>query len=83
MSDDTFTLKEMVTEILHETKEQSTALTVLSTEMTAVKDHLAKLNSKVATHEKKLNEHDTFFGKITALTTFIASMITVAINKMW
>jgi 7,8-dihydro-6-hydroxymethylpterin-pyrophosphokinase len=77
-----FTQKEILIELMRETREQSKLLTTLGANMGDVKEHLAKLNSKVASHEKQLNEHSGFITKATAYATIGATLVTVFINRI-
>ena len=78
-----FSNKEILQELMKETKGQSTVLTVLVTEMKAVNSHLATLNSKVAKHEKRIGEHDGFIAKATLIVSGLATAATFIINKLF
>ena len=82
MSDDTYTLKEMMQELRSETKTQSSALS-------RIEAHLATLNSKVATHEKlhgeyapKFEELSSFRSKAMAVWGVAVFVVGVVVNKL-
>lgn len=80
MSEDAYTLKELIQELRGETKEQSTVLTRICANLEGVEKHLSQLNSKVASHEKRFNGLENFQTKvmtawglgISAVTFFIS-----------
>ena len=82
MEAENFTVKEIVTELLKETKGQSLDLSTIKANIAGIHDHLGKLNSKVAAHEKQLNEHSNFITKVTAYATLGATAITLVVNKV-
>lgn len=77
-----FTVKEILTELMSETKGQSKELATVTANLVAINNHLSALNSKVASHEKQLNEHGNFITKATAYATIGASAFTLFINKV-
>ena len=82
MSDDSYTLKELIQELRGETKEQSTVLTRICANMEAVEKHLAALNSKVATHERKHNKIDTFMTRATVIISIAVFFAVTVVNKV-
>ncbi len=67
MSEDTYTLKEMMQELRSETKQQSSALF-------RIEAHLSTLNSKVAAHELMHAEH---VKEIKGLSTFKTQVLAI------
>lgn len=69
MSEDSYTIKELVQELRGETKAQSTILTRICANLESVEKHLAQLNSKVAAHELLHGEIDKRFGGLEKFQT--------------
>lgn len=82
MADDSYTLKELIQELRGETKEQSTVLTRICANMEAVEKHLAQLNSKVATHEKKHQELDVFKTRATVIISIAVFFAVTVVNRV-
>lgn len=78
MADDSYTLKELVQELRLETNKQSTTLTMITSSLQSIDTHLAQLNSKVASHEKKFYDYDMLKAKgmvVWAVLVFVASTL--------
>lgn len=82
MTNQDFTIKEMVRELMDKVDSLALAQNTSTTALVAINQHLAQLNSKVAKHEEKLQEHSNFITKATAIVTLVATSITLAINKL-
>lgn len=82
MSEDAYTLKEMVQELRTETKDQSTVLTRVCASIEGIEKHLAQLNSKVATHEKKHQELDVFKTRATVIISIVVFFAVTAVNRV-
>jgi hypothetical protein len=75
------TQKEMLLRLLDDMDEVKVATITHAEHAKNVDKHLGALNSKVATHEQMLNNHENFITKATAYATIIATGITLTINK--
>lgn len=69
MADDSYTLKELIQELRGETKDQSTVLTRICSNLDGVEKHLAQLNSKVAAHELLHMEQNKRFSNLETFQT--------------
>lgn len=77
-----YTLKEMVGELRQEQKVQTGHTASILASLENIDKHLAQLNSKVATHEKRFSGLESFQTKVMTIwgiSTFVA--VTV-INKL-
>lgn len=81
MSEDSYTLKEMVSELRGEQKMQSVVLTQQSSVLENIEKHLAQLNSKVATHEKRFNGLETFQTKVMTMWGVAISVFVFIVNR--
>jgi phage shock protein A len=83
---DGYTVKELLDELREETKEQSTVLTRVCTSLEGIEKHLAQLNSKVASHEKRHNQSDVRFSTFQTRASIIFSVIifvaVIAVNRV-
>ena len=82
MADSDFTVKEMVRELMDKVDSLSLGQNTSTNTLLAINQHLAQLNSKVATHERRIAEHNEFKTKVTIYATIIASTATLIINKL-
>lgn len=83
MADDSYTLKELVQELRLETSNQSRVLTTMTSTLQGIETHLAQLNIKVASHEKKLYDYDMLKSKGMMIWALAVFGITTFINKMF
>lgn len=82
MSEENYTLKEMVQELRFETKEQSTVLTKVCASIEGIEKHLAQLNSKVATHERKHNKIEMFMTRATVIISIAVFVAVTVVNRV-
>ena len=89
MASDGYTVKEMLTKVLERQEEQikqneeiriSQAISHAHDE--ATNKHLDKLNSKVATHEKKIANLGTFQTKVMTVWGISIAVVTTVISKI-
>ena len=73
-----FSNKEMLTRIMEQNEASLITQTQLLHRATSVDNHLEKLNSKVATHEGKINGLETEHTKTKAYATAVMFIGTVA-----
>lgn len=79
MSQDGYTLKEMMNELRLEAKDHGETLTRVCSSLDNIDKHLAQLNSKVATHEAEigtLKSFQTKAGVVISIAVFFAITIT-------
>lgn len=82
MSDDSYTLKELVQELRMETSRQSTTLTKITSSLESIEKHLATLNSKVASHEKKFYDYDMLKAKGMVVWAVVVFVATTVVNRL-
>jgi len=89
MASDGYTVKEMLIKVLERQEEQikqneeiriSQAISRVHDE--ATNKHLAQLNSKVATHEKKINNFNTFQTKVMTVWGVSIAVVTTIISRI-
>ena len=89
MASEGYTVKEMLTKVLERQEEQfkqneemriSQAISHAHDE--ATNKHLAQLNGKVATHEKKINNFNTFQTKVMTVWGVSIAVVTTVISKL-
>ena len=89
MASDGYTVKEMLIKVLERQEEQikqneeiriSQAISRVHDE--ATNKHLAQLNSKVATHEKKINNFNTFQTKVMTVWGVSIAVVTTVISRI-
>jgi hypothetical protein len=77
-----YTVKELLDELRDETKEQSTVLTRVCTSLEGIEKHLAQLNSKVATHEKRHNDFEVFKTRASIVFSIIIFFAVIAVDRV-
>ena len=89
MASDGYTVKEMLIKVLERQEEQikqneeiriSQAISRVHDE--ATNKHLAQLNSKVATHEKKITNFNTFQTKVMTVWGVSIAVVTTIISRI-
>jgi len=89
MSSEGYTVKEMLTKVLERQEEQfkqneemriSQAISHAHDE--ATNKHLAQLNGKVATHEKKITNLGTFQTRVMTVWGISIAVVTTVISKL-
>ena len=71
MTSDSYTVKELLQEVRQDNKNALTTQSTILATLVNIDDHLGKLNSKVATHEKRINDLSTEHTKTKAFATAI------------
>lgn len=82
MVNDNYSLKEMIQELRGEQKEQTRHTAIILTTLENIDKHLANLNSKVASHEKRFSGLETFQTKVMTVWGIAIFIIVTAINKL-
>jgi hypothetical protein len=82
MKSDCYTLKELVQELRADQKQQTIHTTAILTTLENIDNHLSKLNSKVASHEKQLNSLGTFQTKVMTVWGVAIFIIVTVLNKV-
>jgi len=82
MSEENYTLKEMIQELRSETREQSTVLITVCAALEGIEKHLAQLNSKVAMHEKKHNKIEAFMARATVIISIAVFLAVTFVNQV-
>jgi len=89
MASEGYTVKEMLIKVLERQEEQikqneeiriSQAISRVHDE--ATNKHLAQLNGKVATHEKKINNFNTFQTKVMTVWGVSIAVVTTVISRV-
>jgi len=79
---ESFTVKELVQELRTESKQSNATQAVILSTLEGINSHLGKLNSKVATHEKKINSLGTFQTKVMTVWGVAIFVVTTVITKL-
>ena len=79
---ESFTVKELVQELRTESKQSNATQAVILSTLEGINSHLGKLNSKVATHEKKINSLGTFQTKVMTVWGVSIAVVTTVISKL-
>ena len=79
---ESFTVKELVQELRTESKQSNATQAVILSTLEGINSHLGKLNSKVATHEKKINSLGTFQTKAMTVWGVAIFVVTTVITKL-
>ena len=82
MSDDSYTIKEMVQEVRMTQREQVSHISTISSTLENINEHLKQLNSKVATHEKKLYDLGSFRDKALVVWGLVVFFFSFGVNKL-
>ena len=89
MASEGYTIKEMLSKVLEQQEKQleqneairiSQAISHVHDE--ATNKHLAQLNGKVATHEKKINNFNTFQTKVMTVWGVSIAVVTTVISRI-
>jgi len=89
MASEGYTIKEMLSKVLEQQEKQleqneairiSQAISHVHDE--ATNKHLAQLNGKVATHEKKINNFNTFQTKVMTVWGVSIAVVTTIISRI-
>ena len=79
---ESFTVKELVQELRTESKQSNATQAVILSTLEGINSHLGKLNSKVATHEKKINSLGTFQTKVMTVWGVSIAVVTTVISRI-
>ena len=79
---ESFTVKELVQELRTESKQSNATQAVILSTLEGINSHLGQLNSKVATHEKKINSLGTFQTKVMTVWGLAIFVVTTVITKL-
>ena len=82
MTVESFTVKELVQELRTESKQSNATQAVILSTLEGINSHLGQLNSKVATHEKKINSLGTFQTKVMTVWGLAIFVVTTVITKL-
>jgi hypothetical protein len=76
-----YSLKELVQELRAEQKQQTIHTSSILTTLENIDQHLLKLNSKVAAHERQLGDLGTFQTRVMTVWGIAIFIIVTVINK--
>jgi len=82
MASDGYTVKELVQELRLESKLSIATQAAMLNSLQNIDLHLTQLNSKVATHEKKINNLGTFQTKVMTVWGLSIVVLTTVISRL-
>ena len=82
MASDGYTVKELVQELRLESRQSVATQAAMLNSLQNIDKHLTQLNSKVATHEKKINNFSTFQTKVMTAWGLSIAVATTAISRI-
>ena len=82
MATDGYTVKELVQELRTESRLSVATQAAMLNSLENIDRHLTQLNSKVATHEKKINSLGTFQTKVMTVWGLAIFVVTTVITKL-
>ena len=82
MATDGYTVKELVQELRTESRLSVATQAAILNSLENIDRHLTQLNSKVATHEKKINNLSTFQTKVMTVWGISIAVVTTVISKL-
>jgi len=82
MASDGYTVKELVQELRLESKLSIATQAAMLNSLQNIDLHLTQLNSKVATHEKKINNLGTFQTKVMTVWGLSIAVVTTVISRL-
>jgi len=77
-----YTIKELVEELRADNKISISTQAAMLNSLENIDKHLTQLNSKVATHEKKINSLGTFQTKVMTVWGLSIAVVTTVISKL-
>ena len=77
-----YTVKELVEELRSDNKISIATQAAMLNSLENIDRHLTQLNSKVATHEKKINNLSTFQTKVMTVWGISIAVVTTVISKL-
>ena len=82
MASDGYTVKELVEELRADNKTSIVTQAAMLNSLENIDRHLTQLNSKVATHEKKIATLGTFQTKVMTVWGVSIAIVTTVISKI-
>ena len=82
MATDGYTVKELVQELRTESRLSVATQAAILNSLENIDRHLTQLNSKVATHEKKINNLSTFQTKVMTVWGISIAIVTTVISRI-
>jgi len=82
MATDGYTVKELVQELRTESRLSVATQAAILNSLENIDRHLTQLNSKVATHEKKINNLSTFQTKVMTAWGLSIAIVTTVISRI-
>lgn len=83
MSQEIYTLKEMLQEVRDENRKALTTQAHIVTTLEGIDKHLQKLNSKVADHEKRITYNESFISKAQMVWAAVVVVVGYVANKLF
>ena len=77
-----YTVKELVQELRLESRQSVATQASMLNSLENIDRHLTQLNSKVATHEKKINNFNTFQTKVMTVWGLSIAVVTTVISRI-
>jgi len=77
-----YTVKELVQELRLESRQNVATQAAMLNSLQNIDKHLTQLNSKVATHEKKITNLGTFQTKVMTVWGVSIAVVTTAISRI-
>ena len=77
-----YTVKELVEELRADNKTSIATQAAMLNSLENIDRHLTQLNGKVATHEKKINNFNTFQTKVMTVWGVSIAVVTTVISKI-
>jgi len=82
MASDGYTVKELVQELRSESRQTTATQASMLTSLQNIDRHLTQLNSKVASHEKKIIGLGTFQTKVMTVWGISIAVVTTVISRI-
>ena len=82
MASDGYTVKELVQELREDNKKSIATQAAMLNSLENIDRHLTQLNSKVATHEKKITNLGTFQTRVMTVWGISIAVVTTVISKL-
>ena len=82
MASDGYTVKELVQELREDNKKSIATQAAMLNSLENIDRHLTQLNSKVATHEKKITNLGTFQTRVMTVWGISIAVVTTVISRI-